>query len=72
MNSRKPEKDHEMDDEFNDDVERMIKALGGIITRKEAIGLPSTIVALRTVLDTNMQAYAMLADEWRRSETKRH
>jgi hypothetical protein len=55
-----------MDDEFKDDVEKMVAALGGIITRNEVVGLPSTIIALRRVLDINMEVCAALADEWRR------
>ena len=55
-----------MDDEFNDEVERMVAALGGVITHNEVIGLPSTIIALRRVLDANVEVCAALAEEWRR------
>jgi hypothetical protein len=58
-------------EDFDEDVAQMIEVLGGIITRNEVIGLPSTIIALRKVLDYNLRAYATLVEDWE-SELSRH
>jgi hypothetical protein len=53
------------EDDFDSEVKRMVAALGAVITRNEVVGLPSTIVALRRVLDANAAVYDVLVAEWR-------
>jgi hypothetical protein len=56
----------EYDEDFDTEIERMAKMIGAVITRNEVIGLPTTLLALRRVLDANAAVCAALAEEFRR------
>jgi hypothetical protein len=52
-----------------DEVERIAAALGAVIG--DRVGRPSSILALRRVMDSNMEVYAIMKGELR-TEIKWH